>query len=115
VVVDKNVSFGDSIDLVLYGSGTITLSDDIGGTFSQTSITLSSDDTDGAVVNYTPNKAGEVTITATLENETIQRPLLVRPYKTEIAFIGDSITYAGTYTGQTPPNGPAGNVIDKIL
>jgi hypothetical protein len=83
----------------------VTLSDNgAGGTFSATNYLLDASNNRTITGTYTPNKAGNATLTANFAStgdKTVD--IFVSPYSTTIGFIGDSVT-AGTSIQNYVPN-----------
>jgi hypothetical protein len=95
ITADKAiVQTSDTVTLTLFDEkeNTITLTDDKGGSFNPTTITLNAGNNYTATVTYTPITAGDTVITATADDTaTLTQNITVRPYSTTVGFVGDSM------------------------
>ncbi|MDR3169715.1 MAG: hypothetical protein LBU27_08510 [Candidatus Peribacteria bacterium] len=94
--VNKSVvSLGETIIYTISDDEekTITLSDNgANGNFSLEYIMLNAANNYTATIQYTPTRAGEITILASSNDDNVDNTIFVSPYSTIIGFIGDSIT-----------------------
>ncbi|MDR3169409.1 MAG: GDSL-type esterase/lipase family protein [Candidatus Peribacteria bacterium] len=95
ITVDKDiVQTSDTVTFTLFDEkeSTITLTDDKGGVFTPTTVTLDAGNKYTATATYTPVIAGATVITATAnDSTTLTQNITVLPYATTIGFVGDSI------------------------